>query len=138
MSVRTTGLLLLLLVASGVESGSDDGAEPKAPPVACRPAIRSLTLGPNKIGSLVGGWQGNILLVGCKEQLQRITVPELASVSLAIAAHLETLGEPPLDQDGDPHLRAGCIAAANGALGRDLVTDMWVMIWPADTLPVKE
>jgi hypothetical protein len=89
-------------------------------------------LAQNKIGSLVGGWQGEVLLVGCRNELQRITGSELAVVSRAIAAYLETIGEPPADPDEDPRLRAGCIAAANRALGRDVVTDLWLTIWPAD------
>lgn len=118
-ALLVSGVLSLIGLSCSVRRDAERRAQ-------CTPWILQASEAPMSILLDDGHWEfeGNALLVGCREDLSKVTPGERQLVASAIEAfvrdrHLYVL------KRADPEFRAAAVASINKAVGRVLVSDVW-------------
>jgi hypothetical protein len=122
------GMLVAVLLSS-CSPGTRDQEAPDCTPwiVEASDEVLEVTL-------LNGHWhfEGNALLVGCRETLDTLTPDERKKAAGAIIGFVaqESLG---ILKRAEPEFRLEVVAAVNKAMGRPIVSDAWLQFSFSET-----
>jgi hypothetical protein len=125
------GLLMLVIGACS----PPEAARAERRGSRCDAGIRPLALhdmGPLDEIGIVGSWQGRVLLVGDRTLLASLTEAEVQRASEAIREEVSRSRVSFMQEDLPADLRAKVVAAINDRIGREVLTDVWIWLWPSE------